>query len=116
MKGVGWSTTEELIWGDEEHKWVKPRGRLFTQGPGFYKPPAFNDMPSEFNVTLMDGVANKFAVMSSKAIGGELTTLELGQKLRLTLFVHRRATVWNGRVRLLRNQERVGRSTKGTRS
>eukprot|EP00520_Triparma_pacifica_P017654 CAMPEP_0118636436 /NCGR_PEP_ID=MMETSP0785-20121206/2621_1 /TAXON_ID=91992 /ORGANISM="Bolidomonas pacifica, Strain CCMP 1866" /LENGTH=1412 /DNA_ID=CAMNT_0006527561 /DNA_START=58 /DNA_END=4292 /DNA_ORIENTATION=+ len=69
VQGAGWSTTEELIWGDEEHKWVKPPGRLFTQGPGFYKPPAFNDMPAEFNVTLMDGVANKFAVMSSKAIG-----------------------------------------------
>jgi xanthine dehydrogenase/oxidase len=69
VQGVGWSTTEELIWGDEEHEWVKPRGRLFTQGPGFYKPPAFNDMPAQFNVTLMDGVANKFAVMSSKAIG-----------------------------------------------
>eukprot|EP00519_Triparma_laevis_P015336 CAMPEP_0182491596 /NCGR_PEP_ID=MMETSP1321-20130603/960_1 /TAXON_ID=91990 /ORGANISM="Bolidomonas sp., Strain RCC1657" /LENGTH=1393 /DNA_ID=CAMNT_0024693879 /DNA_START=184 /DNA_END=4365 /DNA_ORIENTATION=- len=69
VQGVGWSTVEELIWGDEEHKWVRPRGRLFTQGPGFYKPPAFNDMPAEFNVTLMDGVANKFAVMSSKAIG-----------------------------------------------
>ncbi len=69
VQGAGWSTTEEMIWGDEEHEWVRPKGRLFTQGPGFYKPPAFNDMPSEFNVTLMDGVANKFAVMSSKAIG-----------------------------------------------
>jgi xanthine dehydrogenase/oxidase len=69
VQGAGWSTTEELIWGDEEHEWVKPAGKLFTQGPGFYKPPAFNDMPETFNVTLMDRVSNKFAVMSSKAIG-----------------------------------------------
>ena len=69
VQGMGWSTTEELIWGDEDHPWVKPAGKLFTQGPGFYKPPAFNDCPEEFNVTLMDGVANKFAVMSSKAVG-----------------------------------------------
>ena len=39
VQGVGWSTTEELIWGDEEHEWIKPRGRLHTTGPGFYKPP-----------------------------------------------------------------------------
>ena len=30
-QGMGWSTMEELIWGDEEHAWVRPAGRLFTQ-------------------------------------------------------------------------------------
>lgn len=33
MQGVGWCTTEELVWGDAEHPWVRP-GQLFTKGPG----------------------------------------------------------------------------------
>jgi hypothetical protein len=52
-QGMGWSTTEELMWGDADHAWVRPAGRLFTQGPGTYKLPAFNDTPREFNVRLM---------------------------------------------------------------
>lgn len=68
-QGVGWCTIEEMIWGDSDHSWVRPVGRLFTQGPGAYKLPSFNDTPEIFNVKLMDGVANPFAVHSSKAIG-----------------------------------------------
>jgi len=69
VQGIGWSTVEELIWGDgKNHVWVKPAGRLFTQGPGTYKIPAFNDTPETFNVTLMDAV-NPFAIHSSRAIG-----------------------------------------------
>lgn len=33
MQGVGWCTTEELVWGDADHPWVRP-GQLFTRGPG----------------------------------------------------------------------------------
>lgn len=92
MQGMGWSTIEELIWGDGEHAWVQPPGRLFTQvcrgtksssalgarfdmttvrlqGPGTYKPPAFNDCPREFNVRLMSHADNKVCVHSSKAVG-----------------------------------------------
>jgi xanthine dehydrogenase/oxidase len=36
---------------------------------GTYKIPAFNDVPEEFNVSLMENVDNPFAVHSSKAIG-----------------------------------------------
>jgi xanthine dehydrogenase/oxidase len=68
IQGMGWSTMEEITWGDDEHTWVKPKGRLFTQGPGTYKIPAFNDCPESFNVTLMD-TANPFAVHSSRAVG-----------------------------------------------
>ena len=68
-QGMGWTTTEELMWGDGEHKWVQPPGRLHTSGPGTYKLPAFNDVPKEFNVRLMSGVDNKVAVHSSKAVG-----------------------------------------------
>ena len=68
-QGMGWSTQEEYIYGDDDHTWIRPRGRIFTAGPGTYKIPAFNDVPEEFNVTLMENVDNPFAVHSSKAIG-----------------------------------------------
>jgi len=60
---------EEVIYGDKDHAWIRPQGRTFTTGPGTYKIPAFNDVPTEFNVSLMDNVENPFAVHSSKAIG-----------------------------------------------
>jgi xanthine dehydrogenase/oxidase len=33
VQGMGWSCIEEVVWGDKEHKWVRP-GMLFTRGPG----------------------------------------------------------------------------------
>ena len=68
-QGMGWSTMEELVYGDDDHPWVQPRGRLFTAGPGTYKIPAFNDVPETFNVSLLENVTNPFAVHSSKAVG-----------------------------------------------
>ncbi|CAM9182611.1 unnamed protein product [Hapterophycus canaliculatus] len=67
IQGYGWCTMEETSWGDSEHRWVRP-GQLFTKGPGTYKIPAFNDVPSDMRVKLMDR-ANAFAVHSSKAVG-----------------------------------------------
>lgn len=67
VQGFGWSTMEELVWGDSDHRWVRP-GQLFTKGPGTYKIPAFNDVPKDFRVYLSD-TENKFCVHSSKAIG-----------------------------------------------
>jgi len=67
-QGMGWVTSEELIWGDGDHPWVKPAGRLLTAGPGAYKIPAFNDTPRQFNIDLYPA-ENPFAVHSSKAVG-----------------------------------------------
>lgn len=67
IQGFGWSTMEELIWGDKEHTWIRP-GQLFTRGPGTYKIPSFNDVPADFRVHLSD-TDNRFAVHSSKAVG-----------------------------------------------
>jgi xanthine dehydrogenase/oxidase len=67
IQGFGWSTMEELIWGDKEHAWVRP-GQLFTRGPGTYKIPSFNDVPADFRVHLSD-TDNRFAIHSSKAVG-----------------------------------------------
>ena len=66
-QGFGWSTMEELVWGDNDHAWIRP-GHLFTKGPGTYKIPAFNDVPKDFRIYLSD-TENKFCVHSSKAIG-----------------------------------------------
>lgn len=77
VQGYGWCTMEELIWGDNDHPWVK-RGQLFTRGPGTYKIPSFNDCPIDFRVNLMD-TDNRFAVHSSKGY-------HLKFKLKLKLF------------------------------
>merc|ERR1711924_291088 len=68
VQGLGWMTVEELVWGDSEHKWVRP-GHLQTQGPGTYKIPSVNDIPSDFRVSLLKNVKNRHAVVSSKAVG-----------------------------------------------
>lgn len=68
-QGVGLCTIEEVVWADDEHSWVQPRGRLLTRGPGAYKLPSFNDVPRDLRVGLMQRVANPFAVHSSKAVG-----------------------------------------------
>jgi len=65
---MGWCCIEELVWGDEEHKWVKP-GQLHTRGPGTYKIPTANDIPIDFRVSLLAGRPNDRAVASSKAVG-----------------------------------------------
>jgi xanthine dehydrogenase/oxidase len=69
IQGMGWSTIEEVIYADDDHTWIRPRGSLFTTGPGTYKIPAFNDVPEIFNVSLLENVDNPLAIHSSKAIG-----------------------------------------------
>lgn len=69
FQGMGWSTIEEVIYSDDDHKWCGKRSNLFTQGPGTYKIPAFNDQPEVFNVSLMEDAENPIAVHSSKAVG-----------------------------------------------
>lgn len=52
LQGLGWVALEELKWGDKAHKWIPP-GHLFTTGPGSYKIPSLNNVPSKFNVSLL---------------------------------------------------------------
>lgn len=68
VQGMGWVALEELKYGDPDHKWIRP-GTLFTAGPGTYKIPTANDIPLEFNVTLLHNAPNPRAVASSKAVG-----------------------------------------------
>lgn len=66
---MGWSTIEDVMYADDDHTWIRPRGSVFTAGPGTYKIPAFNDVPEVFNVSLLENVDNPFVVHSSKAVG-----------------------------------------------
>ena len=79
IQGLGWCTTEELIWGDSAHPWLRP-GVLLTKGPGNYKLPSANgiylssiyfnlDVPIDFRCYFLKDARNPAAVHSSKAIG-----------------------------------------------
>lgn len=61
VQGVGWLTTEELVWDDE--------GRLRTHAPSTYKIPASSDRPEVFNVALWDAPNREETIYRSKAVG-----------------------------------------------
>ncbi len=62
IQGMGWMTTEELVWGED--------GRLQTVGPASYKIPVIGDMPAQFNVELLPDSPNVEAtIFHSKAVG-----------------------------------------------
>jgi len=62
IQGMGWMTTEELVWGTD--------GRLQTVNPASYKIPAIGDTPTEFNVELLPDSPNVEAtIFHSKAVG-----------------------------------------------
>lgn len=61
IQGVGWLTTEELVWNDE--------GRFLSTGPATYKIPAVSDCPEKINLTLSDIGPEKPLLYRSKAIG-----------------------------------------------
>jgi len=62
IQGVGWLTTEELVWDD--------KGQLRTHAPSTYKIPLASDVPREFNARLASWSVNKEpSVGRSKAVG-----------------------------------------------
>jgi xanthine dehydrogenase large subunit len=62
IQGMGWLTTEELVWDD--------KGRLRTHAPSTYKIPVSSDRPREFNVTLAEWSKNtRPSIRRSKAVG-----------------------------------------------
>ncbi|KAM7375600.1 hypothetical protein PAMA_014620 [Pampus argenteus] len=61
MQGLGLFTLEELHYS--------PRGVLLTRGPGSYKIPAFGDIPTELNVSLLRDAPHDKAIFASKAVG-----------------------------------------------
>ena len=62
VQGMGWLTTEELVYSDE--------GRLLTTGPATYKIPAVSDCPPDLRVELLPNSPNREAtIFHSKAVG-----------------------------------------------
>ena len=62
VQGMGWLTTEELVWDR--------KGRLWTHAPSTYKIPVASDRPRIFNVHLLDNAPNREpTIHRSKAVG-----------------------------------------------
>ncbi|MGB6242234.1 MAG: xanthine dehydrogenase molybdopterin binding subunit [Castellaniella sp.] len=61
IQGMGWLTTEELVWRDD--------GRLTTHAPSTYKIPAISDCPRDFRVKLFKARNHADSVHHSKAVG-----------------------------------------------
>ena len=61
IQGMGWLTTEELVFADD--------GRLLTHAPSTYKIPCAGDRPPVFNLDLWDGHNVEPTIHRSKAVG-----------------------------------------------
>lgn len=61
VQGMGWLTTEQLVWND--------KGVLTTHAPSTYKIPATGDIPAHFKVTLYEEPNFEDNVGGSKAVG-----------------------------------------------
>jgi len=61
VQGMGWLTTEQLVWNDQ--------GQLSTHAPSTYKIPATGDVPEHFKVDLWPEPNREDNVFGSKAVG-----------------------------------------------
>ena len=61
VQGMGWLTTEQLVWND--------KGQLTTHAPSTYKIPATGDIPEHFKVDLWPEANREDNVFGSKAVG-----------------------------------------------
>jgi len=61
IQGMGWLTTEQLVWSAE--------GRLSTHAPSTYKIPATGDLPEHFKIDLWPEPNREDTVFGSKAVG-----------------------------------------------
>ena len=61
VQGLGWLTTEELVWDE--------RGYLQTHSPSTYKIPAVGDVPEDLRVTLLEDARQDDVIHGSKAVG-----------------------------------------------
>jgi xanthine dehydrogenase large subunit len=61
IQGVGWLTSEQLVWNE--------RGHLATHAPSTYKIPATGDVPEHFKIALWPEANREDNVGGSKAVG-----------------------------------------------
>jgi len=67
IQGVGWLTSEELVWHPPDGS--NNAGRLMTHAPSTYKIPTANDTPPVFNVALYGEPNAADTIHRSKAVG-----------------------------------------------
>jgi xanthine dehydrogenase large subunit len=61
LQGVGWMTTEELVWGEQ--------GAFLSSGASTYKLPTLGECPPVFHVKLLERASEPGVVYGSKAVG-----------------------------------------------
>ena len=61
VQGMGWLTTEQLVWND--------KGQLSTHAPSTYKIPTTGDVPEHFKIDLWPEPNREDNVFGSKAVG-----------------------------------------------
>ncbi len=61
IQGVGWCTTEDVVWDSTGH--------LLTHSPDTYKIPTAGDVPEDFRVEILTGVPHAGTIRGSKAVG-----------------------------------------------
>jgi xanthine dehydrogenase molybdopterin binding subunit/xanthine dehydrogenase small subunit len=61
IQGVGWLTSEEVVWND--------KGHLLSHGASTYEIPTIGDAPPEFHVHLLENAAQPGTIHGSKAVG-----------------------------------------------
>ena len=61
VQGLGWLTTEELVWGAD--------GKLLTKGASTYKIPTAADIPTHFKINLWHEANPEDNIGGSKAVG-----------------------------------------------
>ncbi|KLK92796.1 aldehyde oxidase [Microvirga vignae] len=61
VQGMGWLTTEELVFSKEGH--------LLTHAPSTYKIPVASDVPADFRVALYPNANREETIYRSKAVG-----------------------------------------------
>ncbi|XP_021954654.1 xanthine dehydrogenase [Folsomia candida] len=62
IMGIGYWTTEKLIYDDET-------GQLLSNGTWLYKPPLPKDIPEDMRITLLKNAPNPIGILRSKATG-----------------------------------------------
>lgn len=61
IQGLGWLTTEELIWNSQ--------GKLLSNSPMNYKIPTVGDHPKQLHIELFDEPNPEYSIYRSKAVG-----------------------------------------------
>ncbi len=76
VQGLGWLTTEELVFGED--------GALLSHSPSTYKIPAIGDVPTDFTVRLLDRAEQPGVIYGSKAVGEPPFMLAIGTHIALS--------------------------------